>query len=92
MSVEDVVQTATRTVAGQLAPREAVTILSTQARHALPDARRLCRDAPGKADDYRELLTSISDELGVRQPDSDEPELLGEIVDNLAEVRHALEG
>ncbi|MDZ7675629.1 MAG: hypothetical protein U5K30_11245 [Acidimicrobiales bacterium] len=92
MSVEDVVQTATLAVAGQLAPREAVTILSTQARDALPDARRLRRDDPGRADDYRHLLTTISDELGVGQPDSDEPQLLDEIVDDLAEVCHALEG
>lgn len=92
MSVQDVVHTATQTLAGQLAPREAVTILSTLARDALPDARRLRHDDPGRADDYRALLTTISEELRARQLDSTEPRMLRSIADELTEVSRALEG
>ncbi len=91
MSLQDVVQTATRTVGGQLAPREAVTILSTMVRDALPEARRLRLDDPGRADDFRQLLLTINDELRARQPDSPEPGMLGAVTDELTEVCRALE-
>lgn len=91
MSVQDVVQTATQMLGGQLAPREAVTILSTQARDALPEARQLRQDDPGRADDYRELLTTISGELRARQSDSTEPRTLEVVTDELTEVCRALE-
>lgn len=92
MSLQDVVQTATQMLGGQLAPREAVTILSTLARDALPEARQLRHDDPGRADDYRELLMTISGELRTRQPDSTEPRMVDAVTDDLAEVCRALEG
>lgn len=91
MSVQDVLQTATQLLGGQLAPREAVTILSTMARDAVPEARRLRRDDPGRADDYRELLATISGELRTREGDSTEPAMLRAVGDELATVRRALE-
>lgn len=92
MTVQDVVQTATQMLGGKLAPREAVTILSTLARDALPEARQLRHDDPAKADGYGELLTVISGELRARQQDSTEPKMVEAVTGHLSEVRRALEG
>lgn len=92
MSVQDVVQTATQALVGQLAPREAVTILSTQARDALAEARQLRGRDPGRADDYRDLLTTVTEELRAQRADSSEPRMLEAIADELTRVCRALDG
>lgn len=88
--IEQVIQTATSVTAGQLAPREAVTILASMTREAMSTARGLRASDPERADAYRELMVSIGRELRRREQDSDDRHLRA-LTDDLARVVRALE-
>ncbi|MGH9184986.1 MAG: hypothetical protein ACRD0U_04080 [Acidimicrobiales bacterium] len=89
--VEQVVQTATRVLEGRLTAREAVTILATLARDAVPAARTLRRADPERADAYRELIVVIGRELRLREGESGEPHQVRALIDDLAKVLRGLE-
>jgi hypothetical protein len=90
VAVEQVVQTASRLLEGRLAPREAVTILATLTREAVPAARQLRHDDPGRAGTYRELLEVIGRELGRRPDDRADAAQVQAVSDDIARVRRAL--
>lgn len=89
-AVEQVIQTATTVLKGQLSPREAVTILATLTRDAVPAARALRAADPKQADVYRELILAIGRELRGREETSDEPRYLRAVTDDLGRVLAAL--
>lgn len=88
--VEQVIQTATKVLEGELAAREAITILATLTPQAVPAARELRALEVDRAVAYRELILAIGRELRRRQPASDEPRHLGAVLDDLAQVQRAL--
>jgi hypothetical protein len=90
VAVEQVIQTATRVLDGGLAPREAVTVLATLTREAVPAARRLRVSDPGRAATYRELILAIGQELRRREPHSDDARHLRAVTEDLAAVLDAL--
>jgi hypothetical protein len=89
--VEQVIQTATKVAEGELAAREAITILATLTPRAVAAARELRQTEPDRALAYRELILAIGRELRRRQPKSDEPRHLGAVIDDLARLHRALE-
>jgi hypothetical protein len=90
VAVEQVIQTATRVLDGGLAPREAVTVLATLTREAVPAARQLRASDPDRAATYRELILALGQELRRREPESDEPRHLHAVTEDLAAVLDAL--
>jgi IS4 transposase len=88
--VEQVIQTATKVLDGGLAAREAVTILATLTREAVPAARRLRAADPDRAATYRELILALGQELRRRERTSDEPWHLRAVTDDLAPILDAL--
>jgi hypothetical protein len=88
--VEQVIQTATKVLEGELAAREAITILATLTPQAVPAARKLRELELDRAVAYRELILAIGRELRRRQAASDEPRHLGAVLDDLAQVQRAL--
>jgi hypothetical protein len=90
VAVEQVIQTATRVLDGGLAAREAVTVLATLTREAVPAARDLRRADPERAATYRELILVIGRELRRREPASDDPRHLHAVTEDLARVLDAL--
>jgi hypothetical protein len=91
VAVEQVIQTATRVLDGGLAPREAVTVLATLTREAVPAARELRAADPDRAATYRELILALGRELRRREPTSDDPRHLRALTEDLARVLRALE-
>lgn len=89
-AVEQVIQTATKVSRGELAAREAITILATLTPQAAAAARDLRRTEPDRAATYRELILAIGRELRRHQPTSDEPRHLGAVIDDLARLQRAL--
>lgn len=89
-AVEQMVQTATAVLTGQLTPREAVTIFSTLTRDAVPAARTLRASNPERADVYRELILAIGRELRRAEQTSDEPRHVRALTDDLARVLREL--
>lgn len=89
-AVDQVIQTATTVLKGQLTPREAVTILSTLTRDALPAARGLRTTDPEQADTYRELILAIGRQLRRIEQDSQEPRHVRALTDDLGQVLRAL--
>ena len=57
--VEQVIQTATKVLDGGLAAREAVTVLATLTREAVPAARDLRETDPDRAATYGELILAL---------------------------------
>lgn len=90
-AVEQVVQTATSVVRHELTAREAVTILATLTRDALPDARALRAADAGRAEIYRELIVALGRELRRTEAASGEARYVRAVTDDLARVVHALE-
>lgn len=88
--VEQVIQTATKVADGELAAREAITILATLTPQALAAASELRETDRDRAIAYRELILAIGRELRRRQARSDEPRHLGAVLDDLARVQQAL--
>lgn len=64
--VEQVIQTASKVLEGELEGREAVTILATLSRDAGTAAEALRRTEPERAATYRTLLGAIIQELETR--------------------------
>jgi hypothetical protein len=88
--VEQVIQTATKVLDGGLTAREAVTVLATLTREAVPAARRLRAADPDRAATYRELILALGQELRSRERTSDEPRHLRAVTDDLAKILDAL--
>ncbi len=91
VALDQVVQTATAVLEHKLTAREAVTILATLTREAVPAARELHADDPDRADTYHELITVIGRELRRREGDSDEPRHVRAVTEDLARVLRALD-
>jgi hypothetical protein len=89
--VEQVVQTATSVLRGQLTAREAVTILATLARDAVPAARAVRSADPARADTYHELILAVGRELRRAEEADDDPRHVRALTDDLARVLRALE-
>ena len=83
MTVALVIQTASGILTGRFAPREAVTLLATQAPQARAEAARL---DPATAARYAELVASVRAELGTRPPEPD----LAAVLDDLDRLGRAL--
>ncbi len=88
--VEQVIQTATKVLDGGLTAREAVTVLATLTRDAVPAARALRRTDPDRAATYRELILALGQELRRLEPASDDPRHLHAVTEDLAKVLEAL--
>ena len=83
MTVALVIQTASGILTGRFAPREAVTLLATQAPQARAEAGRL---DPGTARRYAELVGSLRAELAGLPAEPD----LHAVVDDLDRLERAL--
>lgn len=90
LAAELVVQTATALLVGGLAPREAVTILATQAPQARANAEAFVRDDAGRAETYAGLLRSLAADLGGQVDASDDPRDLRAVITELERVAEAL--
>jgi len=88
--VEQVIQTASKVLEGELTAREAITILATLTREAEPAARKLRDTDPDRADSYHELILVIGRELRSRA-DQDDARHLRAVIEDLAKVLRALE-
>jgi hypothetical protein len=86
LAVELVIQTASGILTGRFAPREALTILATQAPEARAEAPRLVERDPQRAGMYAGLLGSIRGELAARPDDRD----LRGVLDDLERLERAL--
>jgi hypothetical protein len=91
VALDQAVQTASAVLERRLSAREAVTILATLTREAVPAARELRREDPDRADSYRELVIAVGRELRRHEGDSTEPRHLRAVTDYLARIVHALE-
>ncbi|MDZ7732619.1 MAG: hypothetical protein U5R31_05410 [Acidimicrobiia bacterium] len=90
--VEQVVQTATMVLRGTYSPREAVTILATLTREAVPAAVALRGDDPTRAAELAEVLRRSARGFRTREEDGTGGEHLGAVLDDLAAVHRALTG
>lgn len=91
VAVEQVIQTASKVVEGEFTAREAITILATLKREAVPAARELRDTDPDRAGSYRELILVIGRELRNRADEGDDARHLRAVIEDLAEVLRALE-
>jgi len=91
VAVEQVIQTASKVLGGGLTAREAITILATLTREAVPAARDLRASDPDRADSYRELILVIGRELRGRADERPDARYLRAVIEDLAEVLRALE-
>ncbi len=88
--VEQVIQTVTKVLDGRLTAREAVTVLATLTREAVPAARQMRATDPDRAATYRELILALGQELRRVEPASDDPRHLHAVTEDLARVLDAL--
>lgn len=91
VAVEQVIQTASKLLEGEFTAREAITILVTLTRQAVPAARELRATDPHRADAYRELILVIGRELRGRADERDDDRHLRAVIEDLAKVQRALE-
>ena len=91
VAVEQVIQTASKVLGGELTAREAITILVTLTREAVPAARELRATDPDRADSYRELILVVGRELRGRADECADARHLRAVIDDLAKVLRALE-
>ena len=89
--VEQVIQTASKVLEGEFTAREAITILATLTRDAVPAARELRATDPDRAERYRELLLVIGRELRGRANERSDARHLCAVIEDLATVLRALE-
>jgi hypothetical protein len=89
--VEQVIQTASKVLEGEFTAREAITILATLTREAVPAARELRATDPDRADAYRELILVIGRELRGRANERADARHLRAVIEDLAAVLRALE-
>jgi hypothetical protein len=90
VAVEQVIQTASRVLGGEFTAREAITILVTLTREAVPAARELRATDPVRADMYRELILVIGRELQGRADERPDARHLRAVIEDLAKVLRAL--
>ena len=90
LAVELVIQTATALLVHRLAPREAVTILATQAPQARSVADAFVQADPERAATYAALLTSLASDLGTELARTDDPRDLRAVLDELDRLVRAL--
>ncbi|HEV8297754.1 MAG TPA: hypothetical protein VGQ20_10665 [Acidimicrobiales bacterium] len=90
VAVEQVIQTAARVLEGEITAREAITILATLTRDALPAARELREDEPERAVAYRELIAAMERELRLRDDNRAESRYLHAVIEDLTKVADAL--
>jgi hypothetical protein len=91
VAVEQVIQTASKVLRGEFTSREAITILATLTREAVPAARELRATDPDRADTYRELIVVIGRELRGRADERNDARYLRAVIEDLAKVLRALE-
>ena len=91
VAVEQVIQTASKVLRGEFTSREAITILATLTREAVPAARELRATDPDRADTYRELIVVIGRELQGRADERNDARYLRAVIEDLAKVLRALE-
>jgi hypothetical protein len=91
VAVEQVIQTASKLLRGEFTAREAITILATLTREAVPAARELRATDPDRADTYRELILVIGRELRGGADERPDAGHLRAVLEDLAEVLRALE-
>lgn len=89
--MEQVIQTASKVLEGEFTGREAITILATLTREAVPAARELRATDPDRADRYRELILVIGRELRAGADERADGRHLRAVIDDLAKVLRALE-
>ena len=92
LAVELVIQTATALVMRRLAPREAVTILATQAPQARSAAQSLLRTDPDRARTYASLLSSLEADLDRELEGCDDPGDLRAVMEDLQRLVMVLTG
>jgi ApbE superfamily uncharacterized protein (UPF0280 family) len=86
-----VIQTASGVLTGRFGPREAVTILASQAPQARAEAAVLAERAPGRGERYAELLRSITAELAREEREGrDQAWAVRAVVQELERVAAAL--
>jgi hypothetical protein len=91
VAVEQVIQTASKVLQGEVTAREAITILATLTREAESAGRELRDTDPDRADSYRELILVIGRELRGRADERDDARHLRAVIEDLAKVLRALE-
>jgi hypothetical protein len=91
VAVEQVIQTASKLLRGEFTAREAITILATLTREAVPAARELRATDPDRADTYQELILVLGRELRRRADERPDARHLRAVIEDLAEVLRALE-
>jgi hypothetical protein len=91
VAVEQVIQTASKVLGGEFTAREAITILATLTREAVPAARELRSTDPDRADTYRELILAIGRELRGRADERPDSRHLRAVIEDLAKVLRALD-
>lgn len=82
-AIELVIQTASGLLTGRFAPREALTILASQAPQARSEARVLAQREPRRSEGYAQLLTSIGAELATTVDATTQPVDLRAVVEEL---------
>lgn len=85
-AIELVIQTASGLLTGRFAPREALTILASQAPQARSEARVLAEREPRRSEGYAQLLTSIGAELATTFEATAQPVDLRAVVVELERV------
>lgn len=89
-AIELVIQTASGVLTGRFGPREAVTLLASQAPQARSEARALAGSDPDRSQEYAQLLSSIGAELdSADDPDGPPPDLRS-VIEELERVVEAL--
>jgi len=88
--IELVIQTASGVLTGRFGPREAVTLLASQAPQARSEAEVLAERRPEQAERYAALLTSIGNELAARRDGGARSPDLRSVVEEVDRVITAL--
>ncbi|MCA1690859.1 MAG: hypothetical protein LC733_01180 [Actinobacteria bacterium] len=90
LAVELVIQTASGVLTGRFGPREAVTILASQAPQARGEAQLLIGRDPQQSGAYAQLLGSIAAELAARVEGHDEARDMRAVLSELDRLVRAL--
>ncbi len=91
LAIRLVIETASGVLTGRFGPREAVTILASQAPQARAEARHLAERDPARSGAYAELLRSIAAELASHVDSSTQARDLSAVVEDLERVAEALD-
>ncbi len=88
VAIDLVIQTASGVLTGRFAPREAVTILASQAPQARGEAARLATHDPDAARRYADVAATVRDALAGLPADRD----LRAVLEDLERLEHVLAG